>query len=94
MVGTSNKSELLLGYGTIYGDLAYAFNPIGELYKSEIYGLARYLNLNEKFIQKAPSADLWIGQSDEKDLGFSYELIDKGLKALENQDMKALEKFR
>ncbi|EMY2840483.1 NAD+ synthase [Campylobacter coli] len=91
VVGTSNKSELLLGYGTIYGDLAYAFNPIGELYKSEIYGLARYLNLNEKFIQKAPSADLWIGQSDEKDLGFSYELIDKGLKALENQDMKALE---
>ncbi|EAJ6588122.1 NAD(+) synthase, partial [Campylobacter coli] len=51
VVGTSNKSELLLGYGTIYGDLAYAFNPIGELYKSEIYELARYLNLNKKFIQ-------------------------------------------
>lgn len=93
VVGTSNKSELLLGYGTIYGDLACAFNPIGDLYKSEIYELAKYLNLHENFIKKAPSADLWENQSDEKDLGFSYELIDKGLKALENNDKNELEKL-
>lgn len=90
VVGTSNKSELLLGYGTIYGDLACAFNPIGSLYKSEIYALAKYLNLHENFIKKAPSADLWENQSDETDLGFSYAKIDEGLKALENNDEKLL----
>ncbi|EOY2672232.1 NAD+ synthase [Campylobacter jejuni] len=90
VVGTSNKSELLLGYGTIYGDLAYAFNPIGSLYKSEIYVLAKYLNLHENFIKKAPSADLWENQSDEGDLGFSYVKIDEGLKALETNDEKLL----
>ncbi|EAI3980263.1 NAD+ synthase [Campylobacter jejuni] len=90
VIGTSNKSELLLGYGTIYGDLACAFNPIGSLYKSEIYALAKYLNLHENFIKKAPSADLWENQSDEADLGFSYVKIDKGLKALETNDEKLL----
>lgn len=93
VVGTSNKSELLLGYGTIYGDLACAFNPIGELYKSEIYEFAKHLKLDENFIKKAPSADLWEGQSDEADLGFSYNLIDKGLKALEKDDKIELEKL-
>ncbi|EFV4302653.1 NAD+ synthase [Campylobacter jejuni] len=90
VIGTSNKSELFLGYGTIYGDLACAFNPIGSLYKSEIYALAKYLNLHENFIKKAPSADLWENQSDEADLGFSYAKIDKGLKALETNDEKLL----
>ncbi|EAL9115906.1 NAD+ synthase [Campylobacter jejuni] len=90
VIGTSNKSELLLGYGTIYGDLACAFNPIGSLYKSEIYALAKYLNLHENFIKKAPSADLWENQSDEADLGFFYAKIDKGLKALETNDEKLL----
>ncbi|EAK5229566.1 NAD+ synthase [Campylobacter jejuni] len=90
VIGTSNKSELLLGYGTIYGDLACAFNPIGSLYKSEIYALAKYLNLHENFIKKAPSADLWENQSDEGDLGFSYAKIDEGLKALETNDEKLL----
>ncbi|EPR5901426.1 NAD+ synthase [Campylobacter jejuni] len=90
VIGTSNKSELLLGYGTIYGDLACAFNPIGSLYKSEIYALAKYLNLHENFIKKAPSADLWENQSDEGDLGFSYAKIDDGLKALETNDEKLL----
>ncbi|EAI7023840.1 NAD+ synthase [Campylobacter jejuni] len=90
VIGTSNKSELLLGYGTIYGDLACAFNPIGSLYKSEIYALVKYLNLHENFIKKAPSADLWENQSDEADLGFSYAKIDKGLKALETNDEKLL----
>ncbi|EOH9647383.1 NAD+ synthase [Campylobacter jejuni] len=90
VIGTSNKSELLLGYGTIYGDLACAFNPIGSLYKSEIYALAKYLNLHENFIKKAPSADLWENQSDEADLDFSYTKIDEGLKALETNDEKLL----
>lgn len=90
VVGTSNKSELMLGYGTIYGDLACAFNPIGSLYKSEIYNLATFLNLDQAFIQKAPSADLWVGQNDQEDLGFSYEEIDQGLKALELNDEKKI----
>ena len=85
VVGTSNKSELMLGYGTIYGDLAYAFNPIGELYKSDIFDFARFLNVPQVFIDKIPSADLYEGQSDEAELGFKYIDIDKVLKALENQ---------
>ncbi|MCX2683587.1 NAD+ synthase [Campylobacter sp. MIT 21-1685] len=86
VVGTSNKSELLLGYGTIYGDLAYGFNPLGSLYKSEVFKLAHFLKLDKVFLNKAPSADLWEGQSDEKDLGFSYAVLDEGLQALESND--------
>ncbi|MBS4240653.1 NAD+ synthase [Campylobacter vulpis] len=93
VVGTSNKSELMLGYSTIYGDLACAFNPIGGLYKSEIYTLAKYLNLDANFLQKAPSADLWENQSDEEDLGFSYALIDEGLRALEKNDTLRISKL-
>lgn len=85
VVGTSNKSELMLGYGTIYGDLACAFNPIGELFKSEIYDLAKFLELDEVFLQKAPSADLYKGQSDEAELGFSYAKIDEALKNLDDE---------
>lgn len=80
VLGTSNKSELMLGYGTLYGDLASALNPIGDLYKSEIYELAEYLGVCKSIIQKAPSADLWVGQSDEADLGYSYAELDKALK--------------
>ncbi|MBE0513811.1 NAD+ synthase [Sulfurimonas sp.] len=80
VLGTSNKSELMLGYGTIYGDLASALNPIGDLYKSEIYELAEYLGVSKSIIQKAPSADLWAGQSDEADLGYSYADLDEALK--------------
>jgi NAD+ synthase len=76
VIGTSNKSELLLGYGTIFGDLASAFNPIGDLYKSEIFEFAKFLGVNEEIISKPPSADLWEGQSDEDELGYSYEEID------------------
>ena len=79
VIGTSNKSELLLGYGTIFGDLASAFNPIGDLYKSEIFEFAKFLGVNEEIISKPPSADLWEGQSDEKDLGYSYAQIDEVL---------------
>ncbi len=76
VVGTSNKTELLLGYGTWYGDMASCLNPIGDLYKNQIYQLARYLRVPESIIKKKPSADLWVGQSDEEELGFSYDEAD------------------
>lgn len=80
VLGTSNKSELMLGYGTLYGDLASAVNPIGDMYKSEIYELASYLGVNKEILDKAPSADLWSGQNDEYDLGYTYKQIDEALK--------------
>ncbi len=76
VVGTSNKTELLLGYGTWYGDMASSLNPIGDLYKNQIYQLARFFNVPESIIKKKPSADLWVGQSDEGELGFSYNEAD------------------
>ena len=87
VVGTSNLSERLLGYGTIYGDMACAFNPIGEIFKTEIFEFAKFLKIDNKIIDKAPSADLWEGQSDEKDLGHSYKNLDKVL--LQIYDKKA-----
>ena len=93
VVGTSNKSEIKLGYGTIYGDLACAFNPIGDIYKSDIFKFAKFLKIDDNFINKAPSADLWEGQSDESDLGFSYEKIDEVLKAIEdNKNLNIFDK--
>ncbi len=80
VLGTSNKSELMLGYGTLYGDLSSAVNPIGDLYKSEVYELAEYLNISRSIIKKPPSADLWDGQSDEADLGYSYAQLDEAMK--------------
>ncbi|WP_324172769.1 NAD+ synthase [Sulfurimonas sp.] len=80
VLGTSNKSELMLGYGTLFGDLSSAINPIGDLYKSEVYELARYLGVTQSIIDKAPSADLWDGQSDEVDLGYTYAQLDAAMK--------------
>ncbi|MBU0632384.1 NAD+ synthase [bacterium] len=80
VLGTSNKSELMLGYGTLYGDLASALNPIGDLYKSEVFEFARYLGVTKSIIDKPPSADLWDGQSDESDLGYSYAKLDEALR--------------
>ncbi|MDH5465488.1 MAG: NAD(+) synthase, partial [Thiovulaceae bacterium] len=80
VLGTSNKSELMLGYGTLHGDLASAINPIGDLYKSEVYELAEYLGVSKEIISKPPSADLFEGQSDEVDLGYTYSEIDQALK--------------
>lgn len=77
VIGASNKSELLLGYGTLHGDLASAINPIGDLYKTQVWDLARHLGLPENVIMKKPTADLWEGQTDEDELGFSYQEVDK-----------------
>lgn len=82
VIGTSNKSELMLGYGTIFGDLACAINPIGSLYKSEIFALAKILKIPDSIISKPPSAELYAGQSDEAELGFSYDKIDIVLEAI------------
>lgn len=77
VLGTSNKTELLLGYGTLHGDMASAINPIGDLYKTQVWGLARHLGLPETVVTKAPSADLWSGQTDEGELGFGYAEVDE-----------------
>jgi len=87
VLGTGNRSEALLGYTTLYGDSACALNPLGRLYKTEIRLLAADLGLPEAVILKPPSADLWVGQADEDELGFTYaeadqllhHLIDEGL---------------
>jgi NAD+ synthase len=76
VIGTSNKTEILLGYGTIFGDLACAINPIGDLYKTQVRILARHLGIPEKIIAKPPSADLFEGQTDEGDYGFTYKDVD------------------
>jgi len=79
VIGTSNKSELLLGYGTIFGDLACAVNPVGDLYKTQIRQLAESLEIPEYIRSKTPTADLIVGQTDESDLGFSYAEVDRFL---------------
>ena len=76
VLGTSNKTELLLGYGTLHGDMASAINPLGDLYKTQVFALARAMELPEAVLGKVPSADLWEGQSDEEDLGFRYVVVD------------------
>jgi NAD+ synthase len=76
VLGTSNKTELLLGYGTLFGDMASALNPIGDLYKTQVYMLGAAMELPDAVLTKAPSADLFAGQTDEADLGLSYAVID------------------
>ncbi|MFQ5945238.1 MAG: NAD+ synthase [Anaerolineae bacterium] len=77
VVGTSNKSEMLLGYGTLYGDMAWAVNPLGDLYKTQVWQLARAWGLPSKIVDKVPTADLWPGQTDEGELGFPYAVADQ-----------------
>ncbi len=79
VLGTSNKSEILLGYSTLWGDAAYALNPLGDLYKTQVFQLARHLGLPQPILDKPPSADLFPGQSDEAELGFSYAQADQVL---------------
>ncbi len=77
VLGTSTKTELFLGYGTIHGDLASAINPIGDLYKTQVWALSRSLGVPERIVAKHPSADLWAGQTDEQELGFTYADVDE-----------------
>jgi NAD+ synthase len=77
VIGTSNKTEIMLGYGTQFGDTACAINPLGDLYKTQIWQLAETLGVPKKIIEKKPTADLWQGQTDEGELGFSYKLVDQ-----------------
>jgi NAD+ synthase len=77
VVGTGNKTESLIGYTTLFGDSACAFNPIGDLYKSQVRQLAAAMGVPETIIRKAPSADLWPGQTDEDEAGFSYPVLDR-----------------
>jgi len=79
VIGTGNKTEILLGYTTIFGDSASAINPIGDLYKTQVRDLAIYLGVPKSIIDKKPSADLWKGQTDEDELGFTYEKVDRYL---------------
>ena len=76
VLGTSNKTELLLGYGTLHGDMASAINPIGDLYKTQVWALAAEIGVPSAVVEKKPSADLWVGQTDEAELGFSYREVD------------------
>jgi NAD+ synthase len=85
VVGTSNKTEILLGYSTMFGDSASALNPIGDLYKTQLRQLSRALNIPVPIVDKPPSADLWADQTDEKELGFTYEEVDKLLYLLVDQ---------
>lgn len=77
VIGTGNKTEYTLGYFTIHGDGSYAINPIGDLYKCEVRLLAYHIGIPDKIIQKTPTAGLWNGQTDEQDLGYSYDIIDE-----------------
>ena len=77
VVGTSNKTEILLGYSTLYGDSACAINPIGDLYKTQVRQLSREIGVPAVIVDKAPSADLWAGQTDEDELGFTYAEVDR-----------------
>jgi len=90
-IGTSNKTEILLGYTTLWGDMACAVNPLGDLYKTQVRQLARALAVPEVIIEKPPSADLWAGQTDEGELGFTYEEVDRLLFLVVDQRYSAQE---
>jgi NAD+ synthase len=89
VLGTSNKTELLLGYGTQFGDLACALNPVGDLYKTQLRELAAHLGVPKGVLSKPPSADLWEGQTDEGELGFTYEQADVLLYHLVDRRVRA-----
>jgi NAD+ synthase len=87
VLGTSNKTELLLGYGTLFGDMASALNPIGDLYKTQVWQLSEEMGVPRAVVEKKPSADLWAGQTDEEELGFSYRQVDRLLFRMVDQRM-------
>jgi NAD+ synthase len=94
VAGTSNKSELLLGYGTQFGDMASAVNPIGDLYKTQLRPLAEYLGVPPQILAKEPTGDLWVGQTDEGELGFSYAEADRLMVLLVDRRWRRAELLR
>ena len=86
--GTGNKSEILIGYFTKYGDGACDIEPIGDLYKNDVYELAKFINVPQEIIEKPPRAGLWNNQTDEEEIGMSYDLIDQILYLYTEKDMK------
>jgi NAD+ synthase len=91
VIGTSNKTETMVGYGTLYGDTASAINPIGDLYKTQVWQLARELGIPQHIVEKVPTADLWEGQSDEAELGVTYPRLDALLYQLVDERRSAEE---
>ena len=87
--GTGNRTEISLGYFTKHGDGACDILPIGDLYKGEVRELAGELNIPEYIIKKTPSAGLWSGQTDEKEIGFTYEEMDNALRQIEGGKVEA-----
>jgi len=85
VIGTSNKTEILLGYSTLFGDSASALNPLGDLYKTQVRQLARAVGVPAPILDKPPSADLWPGQTDEGEMGLTYERVDQLLYLLVDQ---------
>lgn len=85
VIGTSNKTEILLGYTTLWGDMAAAINPLGDLYKTQLRQLAATLQLPQSVLEKPPSADLWAGQTDEGEMGLTYAEVDRLLYLLVDQ---------
>ncbi len=90
VLGTGNRTESCLGYTTWYGDSACSINPVGELYKTEIRAMAELVGLPEQIITKIPSADLWLGQTDEDEIGVTYNTIDKILKRIVDEDFLSI----
>jgi NAD+ synthase len=84
-VGTGNKTEILLGYTTLYGDSASAINPLGDLYKTQVRQLGKAMGIPQVIVDKPPTADLWLGQTDEGELGFTYDEVDQLLYLLVDQ---------
>ncbi len=91
VLGTSNKTELLLGYGTRYGDMACDLNAVGDLYKTQLRELAVHLGVPDAIVRKPPTADLWVGQTDEAELGFTYAAADLALYHLVDRRMRPAE---
>jgi NAD+ synthase len=89
VIGTGNRTEMLLGYSTLFGDSAYAVNPLGDMLKTQVWQLADYYGLPAQVISKAPSADLWEGQTDEDELGIKYRTADIVITLLVDQRIPA-----
>ncbi|MEM1578642.1 MAG: NAD+ synthase [Archaeoglobaceae archaeon] len=93
VAGTGNKSEIMIGYFTKYGDGGVDFHPIGDLYKTEVFKIARFLGVPERIVRKTPTAGLYVGQTDEKEIGMSYAELDEILMEIEKGIERKDEKF-